>query len=449
MKKLHISLLGFLFLWCVNATGWAQGLPVVKNAVRAGERISAQEGARATVTQAALTAAEEELLPVDGIVKYEMQYNPSQGSAMIANIQQQQRAVAQFTALPQSRLSPTLFPYYSKMNSALYTRIAQTNMERLLAVDLHSSFYSALRLNYFENAIPWERYLPSTLDDITYFYVGEMHENPLIYDTLLDLLHTLRRRYPSRKIYFATEYLPDTLFPAPIAQTVPVNILSNPRELEMIGTFDARCERFPFLRQISKDGFPIVGLEPIIQMQLEFEKEISDKKINEEDLGELEAVFTNSELSFTLRSNVWVNHLKELHAKDPTALIVVHGGAAHLNYWEATSVPRILPEKAFSILLLDERLDSVFVTPSLADLNKEVSLVQNLVQNEKTNGRYVLSLKQPDLTVGRTPEDLREFREGLGTDMAVIISPSKEETEITLATRLKNYFNQFIRRNQK
>ena len=462
-RVLIVSLFGFLF-----TNSFAQVPTVVESTVRTATQATAAATeaamssaastaarsvvagtARANVPQVPLTDAELALLPQNGTVTHTLRYYPG-NRAKVNTMPFIPRMDMKYTwnYVIKQGVPTKYFPSFraAEMDS-IRRAIEQASIRRKESYE-NASFYSALRLDRFENDVVWDNYLPSSLDDITYFYVGEMHQDEVVQRELLPLLRTLRRRNPTRKIYLATEYVPDTLLPLPFRSRISLSIATNWEDLKTM-QMEAYQQEFSFLKDIVEDGFPVVGIDPTITIQGMLKKEMRGVKDDEKIVG-LMNQFRASRVGVTERNKKWAEHLRDLHAQDPDALIVVHGGGDHLNWFNPNSVPLMLKEetgKTFTVFLYDTRLEEVFNGPILNDLHREAGISEKL-NTEKYGVHYVMSLKPADEDAGRTAEDLETFRKGLGADVISIVG-YPQSTMKTLWGYLKTKWQQMRKSSEE
>ena len=466
-RVLIVSLFGFLF-----TNSFAQVPTVVESTVRTATQATAAATeaamssaastaarsvvagtARANVPQVPLTAAENVLLPKDGVVTHTLHYKGNEARVKTMPIFPRME-IAYTRHVINRGFSTKYYPSFKEAEKASIRRaIEQASIRRKESYE-NASFYSALRLDRFESDVAWDNYLPSSLDDITYFYVGEIHQNKVVQRELLPLLRTLRRRNPTRKIYLATEYVPDTLLDLPFESRISLSIATNWEDLKSMQP-ESYQEKSRFLKDVVEDGFPVVGLDPAIRIKDMLKKEMRGVADEEKALG-LMGQFLASRVGVTERNKKWVEHLRDLHAQDPDALIVVHGGGGHLNWFNPDSIPAILEEetdKTFTVLLYDTRLEDIFDEPILNELNQETGISEAL-KAEKQGVHYVMSLKPADEDAGRTMKDLETFRKGLGADVISMVGYPQvvdypQETKQTLWGYLKTKWQQMRKSSEE
>ena len=308
------------------------------------------------------------------------------------------------------------FPQLWQRNQEMMETSLKNSMQRVLAVENNTRlFYSSLRSEVFEGTLPYHQYLPSKAVD--YIYVGEVHENPLIQEELVNLLAAVKRLYPSRNVYLATEYVWESLERTLLrdAGELPLAIAHDKKELRAI-LEDEQYVSYQFLHQAINMGIPVVGLEPRV-FTAEYSNIYGSATTPMRKAYERRS-FATSELGMDMRNERWVKHIQQIRAQDPNALVVVHGGAQHTSFHTLNSVANKLGGESFSVMLLDWRAKDI-TNPVLATMDDQRFLWRQFEQ--ASDGKYVLSFKEADPSVGRTPKKLDEFKHSLGANMIVFL----------------------------
>ena len=158
----------------------------------------------------------------------------------------------------------------------------------------------------------------------------------------MQVVEALKKNNPDRKVIFATEYVSDTLEKSTFADTPDLLWVRTADELRnALATKEEMA--FNFLEKILKLDIEIVGIEPTQAVTNAFLEErgltrmTSAEKDHRYRFGGSVAVVNERNLK-------WVEHLKQLQAQNPDAIIVVHCGATHSSRNVLASVPNLLGE---------------------------------------------------------------------------------------------------------
>lgn len=323
--------------------------------------------------------------------------------------------VAYFTQLlPTASLPKEYFAALWKGNEMMVEASLNNSIENIRAVAEDPAFYHTLHTDVFDGTVPYHRFLPAKAVD--YIYVGEVHYNYKVQEELLRFLHVVKNRYPTRNIYLATEYVWETRDFSHLDEELPLALATNQAQLEMLMGTDYAKPTSAFLKKAIDMGIDVVGLEPCMAMR--FETQMHTQVTDPVRLRRLRHTYSASALGMQQRNEKWILHINQIRKMDPDALVVVHGGAAHVSAHNLTAVPHQLEGSSFSVMLFDQRAKEIS-NPILARMEDEVFMERQF--DEAKEGKYVISLKKPDGSAGRTPEDLEVYKESFGTDVVVFV----------------------------
>ena len=394
---------------------------------------------RRGVARVALTDVEKALLPVGGMVTHEVKYTLGQlGIADVKKVSgltangQTVRAGGNRDATPvylppalvdyapfltqlreSASMMPWTFPTLWKENQQLLEASLKNSVARVEAVENNSQlFYASLRSEVFQGTVPYYRFLPSKAVD--YIYVGEVHENPLVHEELINFLGQVKRRYPQRNVYLATEYVWESQQISTLKEKLPLAIARNKEELFQLLQED--YTNFQFLHQAIEMKIPVVGLEPFLAILQEARSKGTADVV--QDYSRNRRKLSLSELGMQLRNERWAEHIRQIRQEDPNALVVVHGGAQHTSLHNLVSVSNKLKGSSFSLMILDWRVKDT-TNPVVARLDDQQFMWRKFEENPEA--KYVLSLKEPAPSFGRTLKDLKAFRRALGADMILFL----------------------------
>lgn len=317
-------------------------------------------------------------------------------------------------ATQKARLSAHYFPSTALANDA---KIAQ-NLMRLTE---HTARFeqqknvilSNLQSNVFQGKIPYKNFLPAS-KDIDYLYIGEVHDKPRVQQEIISLITQLPAIYPDRNIYVATEFLPEEPFSevsiesCALDRTLPLHIISSQKQLSKLLKEEYLVSND--LRAILDAGMPLVGLEPQLRIvdKLYQETRHIKQQIVEDAINEWYGRFSVSEEGMAYRNKIWAQHLAQLRAKDPSALIVVYAGAAHVGYQSDFSVPWLIPQQKQFVVFVTPSDYVRYLNPLFDGLQEEPALQEDFRKN--ANAKMVTFWKQ------KTP-----LKKIMGADLSVIV----------------------------
>lgn len=430
---------------CATLTSSVYGqLP---QAVENASRNTVESVARASVKQVPLTAAEKEILPVAGLPMYQVNYNAVPAASTVEPIIRATEPVKlplgnsylELPPLVQNYMVHILkienrflentsryFPEYRAINENLARHLLSFKIKNLEAVNQNlGQFYSSVSYGVVTGNIDYASYFPR--EHLDYVFIGETHDTPLVGEEVLRVLCMLQEREPSRKIYFATEILSNTvedrrdrlMTDLPLLHVVrsvedPVFKVLNRRKNE-------RAKYAWYLEKLLAQGVDLVGLEPSRMMVREFFKQSFPEGIKEESLW---IDFWGSDHGMSLRNKKWKEILLQLREQDPDALIVVHGGNGHISWDELGSIGRSLPGKSFTLSFIG--VGKQWVLPPIV-MSMRVGPVIEEQFNNSENAKLLFTLKPVDETVGRTEEVRQLFKNTMGSDMLVLVHEVEEK----------------------
>lgn len=431
-KQKYFSLLSFVLLLGVQTNAFAEGKQVIKTIGTSVERVSTLAGAdmRSMLTRMASYS------PVGGKVMYELNYNIGgvgkadilkvlpDGKGVYVNIGDSKEVFipgALVDYIPYlyqlssgASLSKVSFPALWQKNEDMLAQSLDYSMRLLMTVkNNEAAFHGSLRSHVKDGTAAYYDHLPAT--GVDYIYVGEVHLNPLIQEELLQLLQEIKSRYSKRHVYLATEYMWDAYHPSTLKDDLPLALANDKKDLLNIMGKEAYVNNF-FLHKVLELGIPVVGLEPRFGMANE--ASVHSGITDPARLYRKTQQLSLSEVGLGARNDRWVDHIEKIREQDPKALVVIHGGAQHTSLQNLFSVSNKLKGKFFSIMLLDQRGKDI-TTPTLALLKDQTFLDREFVQAKE--GKYLLYFKKPNLSVGRTPELLDDFRRAVGADLVVVL----------------------------
>lgn len=163
------------------------------------------------------------------------------------------------------------------------------------------------------------RYAP--LDEVDYaalipesarkIYVGEVHQQPRIYEAFEKLIFQYQERYPDRKIIVLTEFVSDRLLPWQLPGR-PVSLSEMP--------FRRINNNFKFFNNLLRAGIELVGLENVA-----YRKEHEALITPLED--ESQSVYGMQE-----RNAHWRNIISYVAKQNPDATLFIYAGNMHTHY---------------------------------------------------------------------------------------------------------------------
>ena len=441
-KRYYVGILTVAAGMLLSSPVCAQLPQVAEGATRA----VAESAARAMVKQVPLTIAEREVLPVAGKVTHKILYPQDRQSfraSVIPVIVPQNGQIVRI-GTHQVYVPPVArgdylnyftedyghsgkFPQYAERDALVSVRELENSVQHILNVENNGQlFYRLLQGEVFEDAIPYYRYLPS--ERIDYLFIGEVHENQRVREEIMNLIRTVRKREPMRKIYFATEYASSTNKPFSALKLVrdgngeekneiifyseePLAISHQFEDLNIEGV-SYRRENHRLLKQIMALDIPVVGLEPSLTLKHTPGK---DERISDIDEDEILFLFRVSSSGMEKRNQEWVKTLQRLRAQDPDALIIVHGGLAHIGYDQDFPVSQQLEGNKFVINI--SPVGGLLTSPVFSRI--ELGFTQKEHFYKKKSNKYVFTLKPAGEEV--LPQDREKILHALGADMTVVL----------------------------
>lgn len=287
----------------------------------------------------------------------------------------------------------------SAKNDALIVR----NLQKFIAdfKRFHANgqqIVQAIDSRVFQQNIPYGTYLPKDLHTL---YVGEIHDVKGIASEVIRLIRSVKKLYPNRRIYLATEFLPaqeEKPFSLDEALTSPAAV-------------DDRLNGLPrttsrVLYAALREGIPVVGLEEERAMFQEVMKEtqvLPTLQMYEE--------YAVSLVGMRFRNRAWAKRLRALRAADPDAIIIVYAGAGHLAYNWDFNLPSLVGGKSFVL---------IYTAPTYLSMNNP--LFRYFRESEENIARFHAS-KTAKLVA--TWKKKTPFKKLMGSDMTVVLKPQK------------------------
>lgn len=319
----------------------------------------------------------------------------------------------------QHSLSEKLFPVSGPLDKDLTASAARNYAQQIdVIAALRNEFYASLHSELFQDFFPYERYLPSQKPDI--IYLGVAHA-PAVESDMVNWVRAIKRRYPTRNIYFATEYVWDTLVPSSAQEVAPVKILRNKQQLLLQMDAEEDYQQYHFLQDIIDEGIPVVGIEPTVALLAQVEKE-AGLHLHDELLFVRFENLATSEVGMALRNKIWAEHIRQIRAQDDNALVVVCGGAQHVTYSVRNSLPYLLGDLKGVVILQVTRRGKEALNPILSQLEDRTyqQFMRRDARRVGPDSRYVLTLKSPQAGQGPSA-NLDYFRRAIGADVTVIV----------------------------
>ena len=283
---------------------------------------------------------------------------------------------------------------------------------------VHNEFYASMQSGISEENFPYRSFLPSQKTDI--LFLGIAH-TPEIEEDVINWVRAVKAHYTDRTIYFATEYVWDTIDPAYIKNLPPTKILRTEADLRAQFVSEPAYRQRAFLKDIIEE-VPIVGIDPTTAMLDLAQREASKARWLPAHLVSMYEEIATSEAGMELRNKAWAKHIADIFEKDPNALVLVMGGANHIAYSAVNKgVPGLLSDfNSFTILQVN-REGKKIINPVMAHL--EDRAYQHFAQLAQTNdqARYILTFKQPTGEIGKTVEDFNMYKEILGADVLIVV----------------------------
>lgn len=183
---------------------------------------------------------------------------------------------------------------------------------------------------------PFEKLLADAIPaQAKYILLGEEHNQSQIQVFLVQFFKEYKAKYPGRKIFLLTEFLP----------------VSGKKNL-LIQSMQAGDPAYAYiLNSAASNGITVKGLEPRYAYEGEGVLYI-DPRWNEND--ETAELWLTPE-AMRVRNKVWISRIKELRQTNPDAVFMIYAGGSHLEY------------NAFSSLALQLPKEETFVASLYAD----------------------------------------------------------------------------------
>ena len=175
-----------------------------------------------------------------------------------------------------------------------------------------------------QGKIPYADYIP---EKERLVLLGEIHGQKWIRQEIISLLEQLKRKTPTRPIYYASEFL--------FADSDSAIHLLEKADIDAFKVVPQEYDAF--FQRILQTGVQIVGLETA---ELRLKKE--EVALPPWQTARIWKAF--SPVGMYNRNLYWAQRIKKILEENPTALVVVHAGISHLNYNQIHSLPRLLKE---------------------------------------------------------------------------------------------------------
>ena len=160
--------------------------------------------------------------------------------------------------------------------------------------------------------------------------VGEMHKQPVILEEIAQMLQQLKNAYPSRHIYYASEFVASVLEPGET-----FHILRSEQELAQYAL--VKPLYYPLARRLFFAGVKVVGLENPAPLSNPTDNRLPFLKSQR-------AWEMLSPAGVQKRNTYWAQIIRAIYARDPKALVVVHAGNGHVNYDMLNSLSGMLKD---------------------------------------------------------------------------------------------------------
>ena len=205
--------------------------------------------------------------------------------------------------------------------------------QRVLPCRKGVSFAVSRRIDFLQ-------YIPSSARLVVF---GEIHEQDWMVNALETAVWQLKKVYPHRNIYYASEFVN-------AAPGKDLYILSGGKDAEIFVT------KRPYYRAVTnrmiEAGVRVVGLEdPALSRQLQqtgYSRNFHNTPL---------AWQTVSAIGVRERNQYWAQIIGRIYEQDPEALVVVHAGLGHTNYNQPNPLPRLLKKYSpFVVEFTDLRL---------------------------------------------------------------------------------------------
>ena len=166
-------------------------------------------------------------------------------------------------------------------------------------------------------------------DNQKYIFLGEVHFFPKIQQEIERTLLELRKKYPERKIFFLTEFLPNTETRA---------------YRNKMNKYKRFSDYASIIRVADVLNMPVIGLDPIWLFNEKYPLMWVSKQ---NGLVEKEEMWHSVEV-IRLRNQIWKQKVLALRELYPDALFVFHTGSSHVEYNAPFSLSaEYAPEETF------------------------------------------------------------------------------------------------------
>ncbi len=187
-------------------------------------------------------------------------------------------------------------------------------------------------------------------DDLEYLLLGEVHYYPEIQPQIVNMIRSLRHRYPDRQIILFTEFLLENE-----TWDMAADLTINYKEYQKVWIAAQ-------VRQIQS-----IGLEPAFvekdHVRLHYRPPIQTSWLAS---SRQQNIWASLE-GMRLRNTRWLQTLKTYRAQYPHALFIIYAGEAHVSYNEPYSIGTALGNKKIKVINFDNNFslgtNSTLTTP--------------------------------------------------------------------------------------
>ena len=206
--------------------------------------------------------------------------------------------------------------YFLSQNNRQILKYATDETAHLLLLQQNIEYLKQTQVRTpkkIQREMQWlTKQIPANTD---YLLLGEIHDIPEIYTSLMSLAQELRKKFGKRPIIWVTEFLPESMTP---------------------DTLDERTKQMPMPIMLLKlwttlkaKQIPVIGLEPWVVFATDKKEATSSFKnyLHHRSLS----IWETWE-GIRIRNEFWEKQIAEIRAQNPKALIILHAGFGHLNY---------------------------------------------------------------------------------------------------------------------
>lgn len=191
----------------------------------------------------------------------------------------------------------------------------------------------------FKGDVPYTWFIPK---DSRLIVVGETHYEEALQYEFLSLVVQYSTQYPDRRIYVASEFLPDLFVDEPFH---PAHLIRRAEQMQSAPGLNP--DYWGPLKLLLGEDVVLFGLEPN-EMLRKMALRPGQTEVTEAQREELGTSLSG----VRLRNQHWARRIKELRAYDPQGIIFVYAGLGHTGYHEPFSLSKMLrPMRPFSIQL--------------------------------------------------------------------------------------------------